>query len=346
MASDVATSSASALSRYACAVLLAGSTFVVLAGGACANDSTASLAAGGLQLTVSPDIRLQSEVLTLSRSRVGVVYRFRNTGAHDVRTLVAFPLPVMQIGPSGSYALLGGDADNVMGFRVSVDGHAIAPKMQIRATRFGIDVTDLLKRYDVPLTMRAPGHGVAALTERLDSLPATAKAELKRYGVVEWIAHLGASPRPIPIAHWNLHITYYWFQAFPAHRSIEVIHRYRPVPRRFFFRSRDLAAATMRKDYCIGSGFARAARALLRRSSDHLLDGYALKYVLSTGSNWLGPIGTFRLIVEKSSPRVVVSLCAPGIKRASPTTLALSRRNFRPGSDLKVLFLEPFAERK
>ena len=43
-----------------------------------ANDSTASLDAGGLKLTFNPDIGMESEDLYLSRDEVRVVYRFRN----------------------------------------------------------------------------------------------------------------------------------------------------------------------------------------------------------------------------------------------------------------------------
>ena len=56
-----------------------------------ANDSTASLDAGGLQLTFNPDIRVESEDLYLSRAQVRVVYLFQNTSARDISTLVAFP---------------------------------------------------------------------------------------------------------------------------------------------------------------------------------------------------------------------------------------------------------------
>ena len=79
-------------------VLRRSGALAVLHGtGALANDSTASLDAGGLNLTFNPDIRMESEDLYLSRDEVRVVYRFRNESDH-VATLVAFPLPAMIIG--------------------------------------------------------------------------------------------------------------------------------------------------------------------------------------------------------------------------------------------------------
>lgn len=69
-----------------------------------------------------------------------------------------------------------------------------------------------------------------------------------------------------------------------------------------------------------------------------------LKYVLTTGGgNWLGPIKKFHLTVEKSSTQALVSLCAPDIKRASPTTFELSADDYIPREDLNFLFIEPLA---
>src|SRR6185369_17231469 len=58
--------------------------------------------------------------------------------------------------------------------------------------------------------------------------------------------------------------------------------------------------------------------------------GTELKYVLVTGGNWLGPIKKFNLTVEKPSEKALVSLCADGIKRASPTTFTMSADNYAP----------------
>jgi hypothetical protein len=80
---------------------------------AAANDSTASLAAGGLTLTYNPHISMESQDLYLSREEVRVVYRFRNRSDRDIATLVAFPLPSMIIGEEGNYDFYGRDPVNV-----------------------------------------------------------------------------------------------------------------------------------------------------------------------------------------------------------------------------------------
>jgi hypothetical protein len=168
-------------------------------GAAFANDSTASLDAGGLTLTFNPDISMESEDLYLSPGEVRVVYRFHNASSHDIATLVAFPLPVMTIGEQGNYDLEGRDPVDLMDFKVTAEGKSVEAKVEIRATRFGVDVTDVLKRYDIPPTMIASGEGARnALNDRLDDLPQDARNELTRYGVIDWNTTFGASPRRSP----------------------------------------------------------------------------------------------------------------------------------------------------
>lgn len=305
-----------------------------------ANDSTASLDAGGLQLTINPAIRVESEELYLSRAQVRVVYRFHNTSTRDISTLVAFPLPVMEIGEGGNYSLQGKDPINVIDFQVAVEGRRVEPSVEVKATRFGVDVSNVLKRHGIPLTMRDGDD----LNQRLNNLPAEARDELERYGVIDWNSIVGADNKPSANVHWDAHIIFYWFQTFPANRTIEVTHRYRPVPRQFFFTKDDLASAEKKKTYCIDPPFARSASARMQQSSQATLSGFELKYILTTAGNWLGPIQKFRLTVEKSSPDALVSLCATGIKRASPTSYVLSHENYSPDEDLKILFVEPMSD--
>jgi hypothetical protein len=180
------------------------------------------------------------------------------------------------------------------------------------------------------------------LYPRLDSLPADTRHELERYGVIDWTSTFGAHNKPSANVHWNTQISFYWFQTFPANRTIEVMHRYRPVPRQFFFGADQLAAAEIQKTYCIDQAFARAARSLIQQTPQSLLSGYELKYVLTTAGNWLGPIQKFRLTIDKSEGNALVSLCADGIKRAGPTSYSLERERYGPSDDLKVLFVAPF----
>ncbi len=334
----MASSATAFLGRVAPFTILTAVLGVFLGNPASANDSSASLDAGGLRLTYNPHISVVSEDLFLSRARVRVAYRFQNTGAEDISTLVAFPLPVVEIGEGGNYALHGKDPINIIDFQVTADGRRLEPSVEIKATRFGVDVTEVLKRFDVPLTMR-DGDDLYA---RLDNLPLDARRELERYGVIDWTSTFGAHNKPSANVHWNTQITFYWFQTFPAGRTIEVTHEYRAVPRQFFFSTDELNSAEMQKAYCMDADFARSAGSLIGQTSQSTLSGYELKYVLTTAGNWLGPIRNFRLTVDKSAANALVSLCADGIKSAEPTTYVQTQENFYPSEDLKILFVAPF----
>lgn len=81
---DLLINTARSVGLAALAVLLAIAS-------ASANDSSASLDADGLQFTYNPDIKVESEDLSLSLEEVRVAYRFHNTSDRDISTLVAFP---------------------------------------------------------------------------------------------------------------------------------------------------------------------------------------------------------------------------------------------------------------
>ena len=82
------------LNRTAAALLAA----VLLAAPAAANDSVASMGAGGLVLGRTDGIEMRSEDLYVSAREIRVRYRFYNRTDQDISTLVAFPLPDLQGG--------------------------------------------------------------------------------------------------------------------------------------------------------------------------------------------------------------------------------------------------------
>jgi hypothetical protein len=61
--------------------------------------------------------------------------------------------------------------------------------------------------------------------------------------------------------------------------------------------------------------------------------------VLTTGANWAGPIGDFRLMVDKGESDSLVSFCADGVKKTGPTTFEVRHANFTPTRDLEILIL-------
>jgi hypothetical protein len=63
-------------------------------------------------------------------------------------------------------------------------------------------------------------------------------------------------------------------------------------------------------------------------------------YVLSSGANWKGSIKDFRLVVDKGKPESLVSFCAEGVNKISPTQFEMKKTNFEPKDDLNILIVE------
>ena len=72
----------------------------------------------------------------------------------------------------------------------------------------------------------------------------------------------------------------------------------------------------------------------------------SLGYILTTGANWAGPIGTFHLTIDGARGptrfgRVgAIVLCSPfPLEQTGPLRLEGTARDFTPASDLKVLMV-------
>ena len=73
-------------------------------------------------------------------------------------------------------------------------------------------------------------------------------------------------------------------------------------------------------------------------SARRLLTGqYPLAY--QTGANWAGPIGDYRLTVDKGRPDALVSFCETGVKKIGPTTFEVRRQNFMPTRDIDIMIV-------
>jgi len=337
--------------RAGTAAALALLVTIYTTGPAAANDSSAGLKAGGLVLLQNDAIVMESEDLYISPSAVRVNYLFRNKTDRDQTIYVAFPLPDLDL-PSFEYGDSGiqdYDKENFANFTTSVEGSPVTALVQHRAFYRGVDITNLLEGVGIP--MLPPGK---KLKDKLKSLSAGERAELDRYGAVSW-----TEPEN-PVANWTLKTTYYWQQTFPAGKTLAVEHRYRPMPgafimtadhfsprKRGIYGEEDAAAyATATAEwpydkYCMDEGFRRTA---IKRGTNK--DGVVgatgtdLEYILTTGGNWAGPIKTFRLVVDKEKPENLVSFCAEGVRKISPTQFEWVQTDFNPTRDLKILIVQ------
>ena len=328
--------------------LAAGALALLVAGAASGNDSTAELAAGGLVLTKSPAIEMRSEDLFISAKQVRVRYRFANTSKADVTVTVAFPMPdITTHGFDDTISIPTEDPVNILGFSTLVDGKPVAAQVEQKAVKHGVDQTAYLKSLGIPL---AP-H-LQSTNQLLDRLPQATRDALvaKHLAIIDEYGFDANNPLEKHWeATWTLKTTYYWRQTFPAGREIAVEHRYTPSVGESagtewgspdFPKQPDYAQR--RAHYCVDDDFLASVKKAIKPGETYAaLTEQRIEYVLSSGANWKAPIGDFRMVVDKGDPANIVSFCAEGVRKISPTQFEVRHTNFTPTGDVSILILQP-----
>lgn len=299
---------------------------------ALANDSVATLGTGGLILVQADAVTMEKEDLYISLDQVRVDYVFRNNEKEPKTYLVAFPMPPIEAPGylESDIAVPDRDKENFMNFTVTVDGKPVEAKLEMRALTGGIDVTDRLVALGIPLNPLAEATRQAA-----NKVPRDKLAELITMGVFR--------PYEDQIdPSWSLKSTYYWLQTFPADTTLSVSHSYTPAAGSAFFYRGLLDEADYMQKFCVDEQTRKAiAKKLDRRPSDNpYLLLREISYILTTGANWQGAIGDFRLVVDKGKPDSVVSFCMDDVKKIAPTQFEVRRKDFSPARDLDVLVVE------
>jgi hypothetical protein len=313
------------------------------AAGALADDSTAGLNSGGIELRKTDGIEMRREDLYLSMRAVHAAFRFRNVTGRDIDTIVAFPVPdvngaqmVMQTVDVPQM-----DPVNFMGFKTWVDGKPVKANIEQKAFDLdGVDRTADLRRIGLPLNPAAKG-----LHARLNNLPQAAKDELLRLKLIDQgYFEEGYKPseglRPL----WRLKTTYWWRQVFPAGRDLRIEHRYVPSLSNANAGLEELAddeLADMARKNCIDPAVLKRLAAKIHNQEAEPYLWLGLDYVLTSGANWRGPIRDFRLVVDNPDPKVILTYCAPGQRSPSPRRVVWRKRDFVPDEDLSVGFLLP-----
>ena len=330
-------------------VALACACACATAGPAFANDTTARVAAGGIEPLKSADVRMLQETLTISRKLVTVRYRFLNESDRDVHATIAFPMP--------AYGWWSGESEidshsvPMDSFEVKVDGAVVPTRSVRRALVRGRDVTRELRALGLSDEQLFVNFGRASSAYRgsADLRPGLEKRVRKVIG--------GTT-----MDRWQVEETRLWEQTFPAHREIVVEHRYAPFVGRIYDApyqkghavdesSPELAPSSLAgaaehspAEACVDDEL----RVAMQRKAARLAAGGAasvwrnledVEYILGTGRNWKGPIADFTLRIEKDKPGDIVSLCFPGQpKRVSPTVLEFHQVDLVPQDRLVVYF--------
>ncbi|ODT17468.1 MAG: hypothetical protein ABS35_25760 [Kaistia sp. SCN 65-12] len=312
---------------------------------ASANDSTAALATGGLVYVLTEDIEMQSEDLYVSMDEIRVRYTFENHADHDITTLVAFPMPDIQGSIDFMVSIPVDDPVNFLAFRTEVDGKPVETKVQQRASALGIDQTALLEKLGVPLALH-----LDETRNALDALPQADKDNLVQLGLaaIDEYDNDGRGMVKHLAPNWLLSTVFYREQTFPAGKKLVVEHSYKPS----VGQSADVSFVApeaqsepwfelYRQKYCMDDAFLKAARAGLTDDGGNSLFENRIAYILRTGSNWAGPIGKFRLVVDKGAPKNIVSFCGEGVKKIGPTQFEVVKTDFDPQQDLDIMILAP-----
>ena len=327
-----------------------------------ANDGFGGLSATGLTFGQTDAIAMKSEDLYISPTYISVDYVFANTSDQDVTGEVIFPLPPIHI-----WSLAEGminlpedpTRENLVGFTATVDGQPVAvqidriavieqpwdearPASQNYDTP-GRDVTADMARLGLPMTL-----DIDTVRAALNALTPAQRAEARAAGLVD-VFDPDAADRPDnSYALWSVIYRYHWTQTFPAGADLRVSHAYDNLPPGGLFSWTDPPEeyqGSLLETHCIDAGTSKALVKALKNpeGSDYGDFGtaYFISYVLRTANSWAGPIGSFRLTIDKGNPDNIVSLCADGVKKTGPTTFVVEKTNYTPDRDLEILVVVP-----
>ncbi len=320
--------------------------FLLLLPQAVANDTSSTLAAGGLVLTKNEQVEMRSEDLFISPSLVEVKYVFVNNSATDIATIVAFPMPEVEYTES-PVSVPSDDPVNFMDFSVVVDDAPVTAELESKALLEGKDITARLDALKIPLNPTAD-----TILSILDALPEADRKALVTEKITfetEYDSGNGMETHLLPA--WTLKSIYHWPQTFPAGKEVRVLHRYKPSvggsagsALKPYDGSKvdDEALAEYKSRNCTDDVFLAAVKKIDARKF-YVIERW-IDYILVTGGNWAGgTIGDFRLVIDKGTPKALVSFCADDVKKISSTQFEVRKRNFKPERDLNILILEPLA---
>ncbi len=319
-----------------------------------ANDSTAELQAGGIQLKQTEHIQMLSEDLRISQKKISVAYVFENQSNQDIKTIVAFPLPALAAG--------GEEQDlpqidisnpaNFLNFTVSVNNQKVLPKVEWKALLQPLqneessskeqapqDVTDIVRKYGLLLSPFDP-----SFSKKLQGLSSQDKKALKQKGLL--------TEEDTPT--WRIQSILYWEQIFPAKTKVNVFHQYTPAV------SSSLSGVLSSKAHCpMDSQSDQSEFKRIGASTNEPDTAFGDKknlantaknidYILTTGNNWKGPIGSFQLTIARDSigkkglRKHIIGFCLPGkgLKvRKTNTLIEVKGTDFVPTQDLHIGYL-------
>ena len=331
-----------------------------------ADDSAASIAAGGLVPRRETRIVMAKEVLQISPTKVVVDYDFRNDTDQDVTTEVAFPVPPY----ANEYPEEELTEQAFQSFQLWVDGKPVHFDVEAKATLKDQDVTQVLtaNHIDIPTFGHFTDWADATHTEQTDTkdfdqLPKPAQDSLVKAGLFD--------DQGVVISLWTVHLQYHWTQTFPAHSTVHIRHEYTPVEggelmlpdtvKNVYGHKQPAGDADTIKDalqdmqllegLCPDPSLLSGMIARIESSGP----GYGqyahpswVDFILTSANTWKQPIEDFTLIVERGKPeeentQVFVSFCSPlnaPVAKLDANHFQVHLTNFVPAAELRIGFFE------
>lgn len=293
---------------------------------ALANGVVTERKAGGLVFKKTDTIGIASEELFLSREEVRVSYVYNSIAKAPQNVTISFPMPEVPLddGPDTEDAFMNDqipDKRNYMNFKVRVDGQELKARLVERAVFQGKDISVRLKRDGVPLLL------AAHMQEQIKPLPEALKKALVKEGLFQYNEN-----SEFYGVNWNYQALFEWEQTFkPGPTKVDI--SYRPIVGDPSDYGDYYDKGEGMKRFCVDPAIRTAIRKVGGR-----YEVARLGYVLKTARFWNGPIGKFRVVVDKGKPDNLVAFCPASAKKIAPTRFEWTATNFTPERDLEVVF--------
>jgi hypothetical protein len=332
-----------------------------------ANDSAASTALGGVQLTREPRVSMQKERLFISQEKVRVEYEFLNETNKDITTQVAFPIPPYRFDMWSA-----GGSPRFDDFRLWVDGRELRYQVEAKALLHGKDYTAALKVNNIDVESFGHFNEDKEVCPDFVKLPVDLQRPLTKTGLFD-------SDTPY-FPQWSVVKTYHWTQIFPAHKVVRIAHEYKPAAGYTAITVSDLDphhrshaiarekeqlktdansdrsfldVLTEMSDSCVDeslrAGVVSAVKDAKSRvpkkdeADDDWIEFVWVDYILTTANSWKTPIKNFELVIEKPEPlssgKSFVSFCWGGhVEKVDDRHFVVRAKNFVPRRELHVAF--------
>ncbi|MDN5926987.1 MAG: DUF4424 domain-containing protein [Hyphomicrobiales bacterium] len=259
---------------------------------------------------------------------VRLAYVFKSAKRQSVHFSFALPEMPVDAGPDivGTEAgdeAAGFTADiepvNYLSLSVQVNGRKLALGGHGRALYEGKDVTRRLLDAGVPLLYDPAGDAPWL------KLPPEVQATLKADGLLS-----------LDAANWTYQADFAWDQTFePGETRVEV--SYAPLADYWSDINLDdfpeiATDGSATQAYCIDDAVRRAFL-----SGEHYYELYTVTHLAAPAGGWRGPVGHYRLIVDKLHPADLVAFCPLAARKTSPTRFEWTATDYTPGDAVGML---------